>query len=86
MTRPAFLIIAAVFLALSTQNAQAQSTAGAQSLLITPGARADAMGRAYVAVADDATATWWNPAALAFLEGDHFGAMNAQLVPGLADV
>jgi len=65
--------------------ASAQSTAGAQVLLITPGARADAMGRAYVAVANDATATWWNPAALAHLEGSHFSAMAAELVPGLAE-
>ena len=31
----------------------------------TVGTRAQGMGGAFVAVADDATATWWNPAGLA---------------------
>ena len=38
--------------------------AGAQTIE-TVGARAMGMGGAFVAVADDSTATWWNPAALA---------------------
>jgi long-subunit fatty acid transport protein len=33
-------------------------------LLIAPGARAAGMGETFVAVADDATATHWNPAGL----------------------
>lgn len=33
------------------------------------GARADAMGDAFVAIADDATATFWNPAGLSLLPG-----------------
>ena len=33
-------------------------------LLIDPGSRAIAMGESYVAVADDATASYFNPAAL----------------------
>ncbi|MDE2704393.1 MAG: hypothetical protein OXI35_04945, partial [Gemmatimonadota bacterium] len=33
-------------------------------LLIEPGSRAIAMGESYVAVADDATASYFNPAAL----------------------
>ena len=39
------------------------STASAQ-IYETIGTRAQGMGGAFVAVADDATATWWNPAAL----------------------
>ena len=53
------------------------SRAGAQSFE-SVGIRAQGMGGAFVAVADDATATWWNPAGLAsgayfnaFLERDH---------------
>ena len=38
-------------------------------LLITPNARAAGMGEAFVAVADDATAAFWNPAGLAFQQG-----------------
>lgn len=63
----------------------AQSTSGAASLLITPGARADGMGRAFVALPTDATANWWNPAALALQEGRVVSLMHAQLVPDLAD-
>jgi hypothetical protein len=54
-------------------------------LNITPGARADAMGRANVAFSNDATANWWNPAALADVDQRIFSLMHTQLVPGLAD-
>jgi hypothetical protein len=64
--------------------AAAQTTSGAQSLNITPGARADAMGRAFVALPEDATANWWNPAALAWRNNHVFSLMHAQLVPDLA--
>ncbi len=40
------------------------SNAAVLYLRIAPGARAAAMGEAYVAIADDATATHWNPAGL----------------------
>jgi len=39
----------------------------------TVGIRAQGMGGAFVAVADDATATWWNPAGLA--TGPYFDAL-----------
>lgn len=44
-------------------------TLGAQSLKFGVGARANAMGNAYVAIADDATAVYWNPAGIARLSG-----------------
>ena len=44
----------------------AQSEAGAIFLLIAPGARAGGMGEAQVAVANDAYASYWNPAGLDF--------------------
>ncbi|MDM7917249.1 MAG: PorV/PorQ family protein [Candidatus Eisenbacteria bacterium] len=66
-------------------HAMAQGTSGAASLNITPGARADGMGRAAVATVNDATANWWNPAALAGLNQRVFSLMHTQLVPGLAD-
>ncbi|MFN8547939.1 MAG: PorV/PorQ family protein [Candidatus Eisenbacteria bacterium] len=77
-------VLGAAALALAVGGARAQSTSGAQSLNITPGARADAMGRAFVALPDDATANWWNPAALASATDHNFSLMHAQLVPGLA--
>jgi len=66
-------------------TANAQAEAGAQSLLIAPGARADGMGRAFVAVANDANAVWWNPGALAFTTGHDISSMYAKLVPDLAN-
>jgi hypothetical protein len=66
-------------------NVALGQTSGAASLTITPGARADGMGRAFVALPTDATANWWNPAALAHVEGHVFSLMHAQLVPDLAD-
>jgi hypothetical protein len=66
-------------------TANAQAEAGAQSLLIAPGARSDGMGRAFVAVANDANAIWWNPGALAFTTGHDVSTMYTKLVPDLAD-
>lgn len=63
----------------------AQSAGGAACLQITPGARADAMGRADVALASDATAIWWNPAALAYRTDKVISLMHTQLVPDLAN-
>ena len=49
---------AAVFVVVSVEAAHAQ-------IYESFGIRAQGMGGAFVAVADDATATWWNPAGLA---------------------
>jgi hypothetical protein len=45
-------------------------TAGAQFLKIGVGARAVGMGETFVAIADDATAIWWNPAGVARITQD----------------
>ena len=63
----------------------AQSEAGAIFLLIAPGARAGGMGEAQVAVADDAYASYWNPAGLGFLKGSEAALMHVNWLPGLAD-
>jgi hypothetical protein len=47
-------------------------TAGAQYLKIGIGARAVALGDSVVALVDDSTATYWNPAGLAYIEGTDF--------------
>jgi hypothetical protein len=52
--------------------ALAASPAGAQPADVV-GARAQGMGGAFTAVADDATASWWNPAGLA--GGAYFNAL-----------
>jgi len=56
-----------------------------RSLDIQPGARQNGMGAAGVALAEDATGvTWWNPAALGFVNRSAIELTYAQLVPGLA--
>src|SRR5229473_5118040 len=55
---PAAVLVSFVTLVFCVPPAQAQ-------IYEAVGTRAQAMGGAFVAVADDATATWWNPAGLA---------------------
>jgi Type IX secretion system protein PorV len=77
-------VVAALVLAVPAPS-RAAFTAGAASLQIPPGARAEGMGRFYQAVADDPFAPWWNPAGLAFSRGWSAGLMHANLVPGLVN-
>ncbi len=76
----------AVFLSLilTTSQAFAVAEAAVPSLIIPPGARANGMGETYVALAEDATAAWWNPGGLAFLKKRNLALMHSQLVPDLA--
>jgi hypothetical protein len=85
MSRIRTACLALVLLLGAFGSARAQSEAGAQSLLIAPGARADGMGRAFVAVANDANAIWWNVAGLAFVRGHDVALTYTKLVPDLAD-
>lgn len=85
MSRILSACLALVLLAGVAASAQAQSEAGGISTLFAPGARADGMGRAFTAVANDANAIWWNPGGLAFIRGHDISMTYSQLVPGLAD-
>jgi hypothetical protein len=58
------LIALTLVLALGANSYAGVSTAAVLFLRIAAGARAAGMGEAFVAVADDATATHWNPAGL----------------------
>jgi hypothetical protein len=53
-------------------------------MIIPPGARANGMGESFVAIADDATAAWWNVGGLAFVPKNNLALMHSQLVPDLA--
>ncbi len=83
----AFLLLLLVLLAADVQAqssrvSKAGTTAGA-FLTIGVGPRATAMGGAFVAAADDASALYWNPAGLARLGGSEVLAAHSEW---LADI
>jgi hypothetical protein len=81
------LPVALLLIALAAAPAAAVSEGGAASLTIEPGGRPAGMGYAFVSISDDATACWWNPAGLAFLEQTYnVSLMHARLVPDWEDV
>ena len=83
MTR--FIIHVALVSLFVLQSLQAQSEAGSIFLLISPSARAAGMGEAHVGVADDAYASYWNPAGLGFQKGTEIALMHVNWLPNLAD-
>lgn len=64
------MLLAVMFIIVASGAAYAISEGGAIFLLIRPGARPSGMGSAFAAISDDATATYFNPAGLAFLMPD----------------
>jgi len=79
------LILPALVLSVLVLANDAFAQAAAISLSIPPTGRANGMGEAYVALADDATATWWNPGGLGFLDKKQVSMTYGKLVPDLAD-
>lgn len=78
------IIVAVIGIAfISVGSVHAQGEAGAHCLIIPPSARANGMGQSFVALANDATGIWWNPAGLAFVHRS-VDLMHTQLVPELA--
>jgi hypothetical protein len=70
---------------LGAGEARAVSEAAAPSLIIPPGARACGLGQSFIGIADDATAMYWNPAGLAYMNGRNVALMHSQLIPELAN-
>ena len=58
-------------------------TSGAPFLRMGAGARPTAMGQAFVGVADDVNAVYYNPAGLGFLSRPELTAMHTQWIQGL---
>jgi hypothetical protein len=73
----------AIFLS-GAVDATPESRAAANFLLFSPSARSAGMGDAFVAIADDADATFFNPAALANDEGRSLSTTFYKPVPSLA--
>jgi len=80
-----YIVFAAMVLVLliAAQQVFAVSEAALLFLLISPGARSAGMGEAFVAVANDASAVFWNPAGLAHQYGRQITFMHANWLPGL---
>ncbi len=73
-----------VTLMLSPARAQDVTESGLAFLRIGVGARASAMGEAFVAVADDASATYWNPAGLALHETTQVMFVNNSFIQDIS--
>lgn len=76
-----------LFAILSFASVSFASTASVVWMTITPGARANGMGEAFTALADDATASYWNPAGLAFVDStrQELTLQHSNWLPQLAD-
>lgn len=81
------LFIACVICAAYPAHATNESQAGVLNLLIEPGAKQAGMGEAYSALADDASAGYYNPAGLAFQDRyrKNLQFMHMNWLPSLAD-
>jgi hypothetical protein len=81
------LALLVVFCSVEIATAQV-ATSAVPFLLIAPNSRASGMGEAGVALADDAAASFWNPAGLAFQQGSELSISHANWLPafGLSDL
>ncbi|MBR9976363.1 MAG: type IX secretion system outer membrane channel protein PorV [Bacteroidetes bacterium] len=63
------------------QEAAAQTSTAVPFLLISPSSRNSAMGEAGVAIADDVSAVFWNPAGLGFQKGMEMSLNHSNWLP-----
>jgi len=81
MKKFSIFIAMLLIVAVAAPSVFAVSEAAVLFLLISPNARAGGMGEAFVALADDASATYWNPAGLAFQQGRQFTSLYSKWLP-----
>ncbi|MDH7514715.1 MAG: PorV/PorQ family protein [Bacteroidota bacterium] len=88
MTRKTLILLPALSLAVllsvvgpATARAQGAASTAVPFLLISPGARASAMGESGVSVANDASAVFWNPAGLGFQKGMELSLSHSNWLP-----
>ncbi|MDC1050859.1 PorV/PorQ family protein [Candidatus Marinimicrobia bacterium] len=74
-----------LFVVMFISRAFSVGEAGAVFLLINPGSAAVGTGEAQVAKADDAYASYYNPAGLGFLRGQEVVLQHVNWLPNLAD-
>ena len=78
-----YLVLSASIVLVLIRPLHAASSYAGEFLALGTGARALALGSAYVALVDDATAGYWNAAALATIEGRQAHFMHSERFSGL---
>lgn len=78
-----FSLLLSLVIGSQVSPVQARLDIGAKFLTFGIGARASGMGEAFVAVADDPTTIYWNPAGSAFMETKGVTVMHNNLYPHL---
>ncbi len=77
------LVLFAVFVTAQAQNVTKVGTTAASFLNIDVGSRAVGMGGAFVAVANDASALYWNPGGVATLKNNEAIFNHSQWIAGI---
>jgi hypothetical protein len=85
--KPATVLLLALTLVVAPRSVVCQTDGryGGDPLLVGAGARSLGMGSAFVAISDDATAIYWNPAGLASLEKNELQIQHAEQFGGSVD-
>ncbi|MFQ5709256.1 MAG: PorV/PorQ family protein [bacterium] len=81
MKRLTIIVTVILLFAVAVTNVFAVSEAALLFLLISPHARVAGMGEAFVGLADDVSAIYYNPAGLAFQQGKQFTSMYVKWLP-----
>ena len=77
----AALLVSAILSAVTPREMMAQGESAVPFLLIAPNSRASGIGESGTGSVDDASAIFWNPAALAFLPGQEISITHANWLP-----
>jgi len=70
-------------MALTALNLRASGRVGGASFALSAGARAESMGGAFVAVADDVSTLYWNPGGLGLVRGSQLTGVHTEWIGGV---
>ncbi|MFQ6102787.1 MAG: PorV/PorQ family protein [Candidatus Glassbacteria bacterium] len=82
--RTAFMLLLLASFSIDSGFSNDRTGSGLAFLRIGVGARASGMGEAFVAVSDDASATYWNPAGCALIEKTEVMFMNNSFIQDIS--